>query len=257
MSVDEDEAIAFLRGLMPQGFAGPDVLAELVPDGWEESPYVEFFHPELGVPFPESDPELKDRPRTAVDPDRECRDLVGRIVWEVLAEDHSVIAPDGRRIDLGEYDDASSVLHLFDQGEIDEEPGVEDWLDMWDRGNSTRFSCDLSGIEREVDCSDVYELVFRRMQALDIDWIYEFPKCGLYRFEQPRASEAEDPHSPVDNFLKELEHQEALKESEEKQAKLDAINQEAAEKAAKEAPPVIVQAYMNVFGRRPSGWPPA
>ncbi|MDQ8208818.1 hypothetical protein QEH52_14925 [Coraliomargarita sp. SDUM461003] len=223
LSLDETEALAFLQNLMPQGFAGADVMSELAPQGWAQCELVRVFHPTAeqlreeakafyeedrkyreaageddgdfesewsDVPFPELDEvEIPAECREAqpIDPDRECRDLVGRIVWEVLADDHSVIANDGRRIDLGDYDDASAVLNLFDLGELDFEPEMEDWLDMWDRGRSARFSADMAFIAGRADLVPVYELIFRRMQALDMDWIYQFPKLRLFGFEVPEA----------------------------------------------------------------------
>ena len=33
--------------LFPQGFAGQDVLDEVAPEGWEDSPLVATFHPSL------------------------------------------------------------------------------------------------------------------------------------------------------------------------------------------------------------------
>lgn len=294
MSLDEGEALAFLRDLMPQGFAGPDVMAELAPEGWERCELMRVFHPTkeqlhvearefyeedrkyregarrgdadfeaawAEVPFPESyDVTIPAECREAqpIDPDLECSDLVGRIVWEVLADDHSVITNDGRRIDLGDYDDASAVLNLFDQGELDFEPEAEDWLDMWDRGRSTRFSADMAFIEGRADLGIVYELIFRRMQALEMDWIYKFPKLRLFGPEVPELPlEGGDKFSPVESFLSRLEQKDAIEEYEHKQAQVDARNEELAQEAAKQEPPAIVRAYMNVFGRRPSGWPPA
>ena len=151
LSLDEYEALAFLRNLMPMGFAGVDILAELAPTGWKICELIRAFYPtaeqlnaeklavdeEDGqgcqrqleddvegdcpeVPFPDLDQIRAKYPNLAdVDPEADCRDLVGRLLWEVLADDHSVIADDGRSLDLGGYDEASSVLDLFDRGEID------------------------------------------------------------------------------------------------------------------------------------------
>lgn len=273
LSLDEDEVIANLRDLIPQGFAGHDILAELAPNGWAQCGLVHAFHPTAEqiraeeqafdeasavVPFPDLYKIGGDLPdATEIDSEGECRDLVGRILWEILADDHSVIANDGRRMDLGGYDEASSVLDLLDKGEIEYEPDMEDWLDMWDRGDSSRFSCDLAFIEGRADFRPVYELIFRRLQALDLDWIYQFPKLRLYGFEQVKSVEGASEYSPAEAFADEMKQKAAKEALERKKAKLDAINQEAAEEAAKQTPPPIVQAYMNVFGRRPSGWPPA
>src|SRR5262249_22481457 len=44
-SYSEAELEAEFDRLFPQGFAGPDVLQELAPGGWENSPLLAVFHP--------------------------------------------------------------------------------------------------------------------------------------------------------------------------------------------------------------------
>src|SRR3989442_1972766 len=39
--------------LFPEGFAGPDVRAEVAPNGWEQSPLVACFHPSVERVFEE------------------------------------------------------------------------------------------------------------------------------------------------------------------------------------------------------------
>jgi hypothetical protein len=46
-SSSEADLEAEFDRLFPQGFAGPDVLQELAPAGWENSPLVAVFHPSL------------------------------------------------------------------------------------------------------------------------------------------------------------------------------------------------------------------
>src|SRR5262245_56876886 len=41
------ELHAFFDRLFPEGFAGSDVLAELAPDGWQQSPLLPCFHPSV------------------------------------------------------------------------------------------------------------------------------------------------------------------------------------------------------------------
>ena len=43
----DGELVAEFDRLFPSGFAGPDVLQELAPDGWENSPPLAVFHPTL------------------------------------------------------------------------------------------------------------------------------------------------------------------------------------------------------------------
>ena len=48
------ELHALVDRLFPQGFAGADVLAEIAPDGWEQSPLVACFHPSVEQRFEEA-----------------------------------------------------------------------------------------------------------------------------------------------------------------------------------------------------------
>jgi len=43
--LSDDEAWSFLHALFPHGFAGDDVMAELAPEGWAQSPLVRAYHP--------------------------------------------------------------------------------------------------------------------------------------------------------------------------------------------------------------------
>lgn len=48
------ELHVFFDRLFPHGFAGADVLAEVAPDGWEQSPLLLCFHPSVEQRFEES-----------------------------------------------------------------------------------------------------------------------------------------------------------------------------------------------------------
>ena len=50
----DPELHAFFDRLFPRGFAGADVLAEIAPDGWEQSPLLACFHPSVERVFEES-----------------------------------------------------------------------------------------------------------------------------------------------------------------------------------------------------------
>lgn len=293
LSYDEDEAFDFLRKLMPEGFAGSDVMAELVPEGWERSGLVRAFHPTLEqwheeqvalcermaemrqwmkkgcrkrgeAPLEDSDlsqpPALEDSRKEfaekPVRPEEECRDIVGCVLWEIFSDNHSVIADDGREIDLGSFRGASSTLDAFDRGEIEEEEGMEDWMDVWDRGDHMRFYCGLAFIAGRTDYRPVYELVFRRLKALDADWIYSFPRLGVVRFKKPEEPVDLTEYSPSEAFAREAKQKEEEAEFERMEAEMEAAYRESVEAAKNKPPPPIVQAYRHVYGRFPSGWPP-
>lgn len=291
LSYDEDEAFGFLKKLMPQGLAGADVLAELAPEGWPRSGLVRAFHPTLEQahaeavamhgnlqrlrrlrperrgeseragdlstePAPSLEAIRAEFEETPVKPDEECRDIVGCVLWEVFSDNHSVIADDGREIDLGSFRGTSSTLDAFDRSNIDEEAGMEDWLDVWNRGDHMRFYCGLAFISGRTDYEPVYAMVFRRLKALGADWIYRFPRIGLVRFEKPDAPGKPENYSPSEAFGAEVKKQEDEAEFARMETELEATYKESAAAAAKREPPPIVQAYRRVYGRLPSGWPP-
>ena len=298
--MDDDEALwfgveevfPFLEQLMPDGFAGDDVMAELAPNGWAHSALVHAFHPSVeqwheeqvamcepmaklseamrkgkgtrgDLPFEDSEPlepptfeeSYAEFEATLVDPAEECRDIVGRVLWEIFSDNHSVIAADGREIDLGSFRGASSTLALFDAGDSMADYR-EDWMDVWDQGDTIRFYMGLAFFEGRTDFGVVYEMVFRRLQKLGVDWIYRFPQLGVVRFEQPETQLDAVNYDPSEAIGRELKQREEDAECEEMQAKMDEANRASAEAAAKDEPPPIIRAYRRVYGRLPSGWPP-
>ncbi len=122
----DDDLRAEFAALFPHGWAGPDVLAELAPDGWAASPLAAISHPSaaqvyeetarvhrnlarLGrrpdAPPPPPEPTLAevtaDYQDGPVEAERECQELVGLCLWDIFSDSHEVFAADGRRLDLG------------------------------------------------------------------------------------------------------------------------------------------------------------
>jgi hypothetical protein len=127
-SSSEADLEAEFDRLFPQGFAGPDVLQELAPAGWENSPLVAVFHPSLArsyeatlrlhrnvcalrrpndqrplPPEPTFDEVARDFRERPVKTVREVRELVGQCLWDVFSDGHQVTATDGRVLDLGSF----------------------------------------------------------------------------------------------------------------------------------------------------------
>ena len=131
--LSDDECRELFDTLFPEGFAGPDVQAELAPEGWEASPLKAVFHPSPEQVYEESvqmhrniqrlkkkqqegeeeageeadgkEPTLAeieaDWQDPPADPEREVRELVGMCVWDIFSDNHEVTAADGRVADLG------------------------------------------------------------------------------------------------------------------------------------------------------------
>jgi hypothetical protein len=130
--------------LFPQGFAAPDVIDEIAPQGWEHSPLLACFHPSLeqlfeervtlhrnleewrqlarrrrGEPVVQSQPEptLEDVRReyepSPVNEEEEVTELVGLCLWDIFSDNHDVIAADGRLADIGSFRGAGAFLDEY------------------------------------------------------------------------------------------------------------------------------------------------
>jgi hypothetical protein len=125
-SFTDAELKAEFAALFPQGWAGPDVLAEIAPEGWEKSPLAAVFHPSVEKAYEEQlrlhrnlanfpgrkpDAEMPPEPTFEeiqaehdtgpIEPARECQELVGRCLWDVFSDNHDVLAEDGQALELG------------------------------------------------------------------------------------------------------------------------------------------------------------
>ena len=132
--LDSEELKAEFATLFPQGWHGPDVMAELAPQGWADSPLARVYHPSVeqvyeesvrmhrnlaalsrpGAPPPTPEPTLEEiaasHENGPIDAERECLELVGRCLWDVFSDNHEVFADDSRLLDLGSMRSAGSFL---------------------------------------------------------------------------------------------------------------------------------------------------
>jgi hypothetical protein len=137
----DTELYAFFDRLFPHGFAGSDVLAEIAPDGWEQSPLLACFHPpvecvfeerlrmhrnieelrrlriskrgltgpeDLSAPAPTLEDVRREYEPTPVKPHEEIIELMGTCLWDVFSDNHDVIAADGRLVDLATFRGSSA-----------------------------------------------------------------------------------------------------------------------------------------------------
>lgn len=320
--LDEDELKAEFAALFPHGWAGPDVMAELAPEGWEKSPLVAVFHPSLDQVYEESvrihrnmadfpgrkpdAPPPPPEPTRAeveadyaygdVEPARECQELVGRCLWEVFSDNHEVSADDGRLLDLGSSRAAGGFLAevLNAQGgppplprpempaqfqkmfeaPPDAGPQVLEMIaqmrkEMLGDGGYTYLDFYMGNtmMSGRADLTPVYTMIFRRLYARGMDWVYHFPRLHLVDFrplkkqmdEQKRLEEggAEfEGYDPEAAMAEEEADRKKDEELAEMRERLDEGHREAVAAAREEEPPAVVRAYAAVYGDFPEGWPP-
>lgn len=259
--LSERECERVFAELFPLGLGGDDVLAQIAPTGWDRSPLLHVFHPSpeqvyreslrihrnlerlldhrrSGPPRPEATLEeiragWRDEPVVA---DREVSELVGMCLWDVFSDNHDVIAPDGRVVDIGSFRGAGGFI-----AELLDRRGAARRYDYMDFYMGTVFVGDRA------DLTPVYVMIFRRLAARGYDWEYSFPR--LYLVDLSGFAETDRPP----DVAKELERERELGELREV---LDEGHREAIEAAKDRPPPLTVQAYRRVYGDFPRRWPP-
>jgi len=267
----DTECEATFADLFPQGLAGQDVLDELAPEGWEKSPLVVTFHPSLeqvyqeSVQFhhnsqswpwrdkdrpPDPEPTREDVARTyqeaLIETEREVRELVGKCLWDIFSDNHDVLGPDGRVVDIGSFRGAGGFIADCINCQIG---GREyDYID---------FYMGTIWLARRADLTPVYRMIFRRLKAYGYDWTYHFPKLELVDLrplrDALREPEGEEWNQEASVQEEDEEHDRSLHELRES---LDTAHREAIAAARQQQPPAIVQAYESVYGHFPEGWPP-
>ena len=267
----EAECEADFTCLFPHGFAGQDVLDDLAPQGWGSSPLVAVFHPSLDQAYAEAvqfhrnlqalpwrDPNRSPTPEPTreavareyqqepVDIAREVRELVGQCLWDIFSDNHEVIGPDGRVVDIGSFRGAGGFIAACLNQQIG---GQEyDYID---------FYMGTIWIAQRADLTPVYQMIFRRLKAHGHDWMYYFPRLGIVDLRPLREAlhQQEDNAWETAAYTPEEDEQQDRAIAELRES-LDTAHHEAVEAARHQPPPPTVQAYDSVYGRFPAGWPP-
>jgi hypothetical protein len=288
MGTKQDERLtdrelrALFDRLFPDGFAGADVLAEIAPEGWEQSPLLACSHPSVErvfdetlqihrnvealcraraardggskvdeslAPEPTLDEVRREYQATPVRRDEEVTELVGQCLWDVFSDNHEVIVADGRVASIGSFRSASAFL----DGYLD-----DDRRSGWREGDCMRFYMGTIWIAGRADLTPVYAMIFSRLRSLGADWIYHFPELGLVDLSSLRIDdESSTVQSPAEARAAEQRAREHNAEVVKLRAQLAEMNASAREEAMDRPPPTIVCAYRQIYGRDPRGWPPA
>lgn len=267
---DAECEAAFVH-LFPQGFAGQDVLDDLAPQGWERSPLVAVFHPSFeqvyeeavrfhdnvqalpwrgpeqpASPAPTREEVARDYRQTPVDTEREVRELVGKCLWDIFSDNHEVVGPDGREMDIGSFRGAGGFIAEC----LNRQTGAQeyDYLD---------FYMGTIWVAQRADVTPVYQMIFRRLKAHGYAWQYAFPRLGIVDLRPLREALQEQDEGTWDEAAyapeEEAERDRTLAEMQES---LEQAHREAVEEARQQPPPKTVQAYQSIYGRFPEGWPP-
>lgn len=261
-----DELLRYLFGDLDE------LLTALAPEGWENSRYLRVSHPTVEQRYEESvsmhenlnslfaekrqptPPPTREEIQKSYDEDdhtveplKEVLDVFGGGLWSVFSNNHSVTGPDGAEYDLGSFRGTGSTLAAFIGKQFPEAQSF-DYLD---------FYCANLFVERRVNVTPLYELIFQRLKARDCDWTYDFPHLqivdlsGLKEQLAPENPADYDPEAALAEELEKKKKQEGLAEM---RRKLDNAYEQEKEEALYKPPPMVVQAYRNVYSKWPEGW---
>ena len=118
-------------------------------------------------------------------------------------------------------------------------------------------------IRPESEESPIYRLIFRRLHRLGIDWRYTHPRLSLVdlsgvtgQLEEEEGSSEVYQYDPTESYWRDKELAKHKKEITEMQEELDDVYRESVEQARTSPPPRTVQAYQQIYGHWPVGWPP-
>lgn len=248
----EHDCWVIFQQLFPGGLQDSALVGALAPEGWERSALVYVFHPtsaqlkeearqmkeRLGQirhvltkeAIPQSGPDIEepqqDERILPVDPITECATIVAECLWDIFSDNHQVTTANGKAVHLGTFRAAADFIGAFHDNP---ETVQEDLSSFW---GGSRFYLGSIWSWRRADLFPVYELLFRRMHRLGLDWQYVHPRLFLV----PLSDRARD-----DNGL---------------QSAVTEANYKSVREAQQGEPPTIVQAYAAVYGTWPKGWPP-
>src|SRR5437762_4321972 len=265
--LSDAELRGFLNGLFPRGLAGPDVVAEVAPEGWDRSPLLGCFHPSVEQVFEEEKrgrrESLHNEARRDVDPNadyvtaprsklREVRsqwepqpvrpidelgELMGLCLWDVFSDGHVVVAADGRAADFGPFAESSKFLDRYVGGEI-----------CSSGRKCFGFSWGTHTLAKRADLTSIFAMIFHRLRSAGGEWVYRGWAEFLVSHTRPHEWPAEPPHR-----MKPTSPEEDLR----RRAKVDAMVARAREWVLNRPTPVTVCGYQAAYKRDPRGWPVA
>jgi hypothetical protein len=294
----EAECEAEFRRLFPNGLAGEDVLAEIAPAGWEKAPLLAAFHPTVDQMYEETigfhenlanltkrtKPNAEERPAPTreeieaefqerpIEPRHECAQLVGECLWDIFSDNHEVIGPDHRVLDIGSFRGAAGFIADFAKPDLKPmEPldlppefsfKLPEGFPPIDMGY-LQFYMGSTRTSARTDLTPIYQMIFRRLKARGHDWVYHFPELRLVdlrplkeQMEEEAGEKSWESYDPSASFGKEADEAEHDREVDEMREKLAEGHREAIEASRQRPPPRTVLAYQSVYGRFPAGWPP-
>ncbi|MBV8101131.1 MAG: hypothetical protein JOZ31_18465 [Verrucomicrobia bacterium] len=235
--LSDEESFALLKRMFPGGLRSADLLTALCPEGWQNSSFKSLLEGE----------SLVEEGKTEAD---RLGYLVGLCLWDALSDNHDLILPEGRLAHLGSFRATAGIISdFFHSASLDASWGDEGYLDFY---MGTWSIMDRTALK------PIYRYIFERLQEAGFDWKYSFSRLYIIRFEKQenQSKETCENYDPSSSFVAEQKEREEAEEFARSQEELEKLHRASLEEARSRPPPATVQAYFEVFGKWPLGWPP-
>ena len=234
--LNEQESIDLLERIFPTGLRSADLLNALCLEGWQNSSLKALFED-----APETSREEADVAKLG--------HLIGSCLWDILSDNHDLLLADGRVVHLGSFRAAGGVISDFlatDSAMVfrSGEGYLEFYMGTW-------------AIKNRTVLKPIYRRIFSRLRGCGVGWKYSFPRLQVIRLERHEDQEEHfENYDPSATFAAEQKEREENEQHARIQAEFEKLHWENIELARSSPPPETVQAYFEVFGKWPLGWPP-
>lgn len=251
----------------------PELLQTVGPNGFTNSPLALVFHPtpeqqykeycqmseniahlqrarkkqEEITPVESFEEFVKGLKNEPVEEQYEIVHIVGDCIWKIFSNNHTVFNENAESYHLGSWRGSGGfIADVINNLQLVPDKSF-DYMDFY-----------MGGIFRHerADLTPVYEFIFKKLKAKNLDWEYSFPRMGLVSFHK-EDDEKEDikSYNPEEAVKKQLEKEQRQRETEKLQQQFDDIYKSEYEEARYQKPSQEVAAYYNVYHHYPKGHP--
>lgn len=243
------------------------LIDRIAPQGWDKSLYKRFLHPtaeqqyeeyktitgnlaRLSKKEPHYDKSLIDFQNEFVEEESKVPEdpiyILGMAVYGIFSDNHEVISSQNKVHDLGSARGSGSFIADFLNGFFPESNLSFDYID---------FYLESHIVQERADMTPFYEYIFTKLNEKNCSWKYSFPRLYIADLSHLKEETPAEEYNPQQAILNEVEDKKKREEVEKLRQELDNAYQQELEEAKLKPPPLLVQAYKNIFGQFPDGFP--
>ena len=178
-------------------------------------------------------------------PEQSAVEILGRGLWDIFSDNHAVVDTVGTEYDLGSFRGSADFIAESINRRYEIVRYAYGYMDFYMGSYAT---------SRDV-LSRLYRWLFSQLRAKGCRWIYTFPRVYLVDFGGIEAEPHFTEYDPGKSLERELDEASRRAQSDELRRSLDDTHDAAIERARSAPLPATVEAYRDVYGEFPEGWP--